>query len=222
MLAFITAAAWAQLPDGKDVPTAVPIVLGQTVEDAGSATVTANRVYKITLARGQKVTLTARFGQGVDNWSFYLMRPATRTIFTDFNQNAVAITYTRGNAALTHTVTITESGVYYIGVSFYDASRGNFTLRVDAEGTPIAVPNPTRAGCLNGKVESVTYSLQFVAVGLPDEVVIGGQRACATCQVKAPIYPDLAARLDTAMLAGASVEACYDSAGGIFQIKLSK
>ena len=101
MLAFITAAAWAQLPDGKDVPTAVPIVLGQTVEDAGSATVTANRVYKITLARGQKVTLTARFGQGVDNWSFYLMRPATRTIFTDFNQNAVAITYTRGNAALT-------------------------------------------------------------------------------------------------------------------------
>ncbi|MCA2965949.1 MAG: hypothetical protein INH40_18785 [Acidobacteriaceae bacterium] len=44
LLAAFSASTFAQLPDGKDIATAVPILIGQSFEDAGSSATTPNRV----------------------------------------------------------------------------------------------------------------------------------------------------------------------------------
>ena len=71
----------------------------------------------------------------------------------------------------------------------FRSSGITYSLVVTAQGTPITVPNPQTAGCLSGQVDYITYSLQLIAAGLPDEVSIGGQKACPSCTVKQPLYP---------------------------------
>lgn len=123
------------------------------------------------------------------------------------------------NASLTFTYQVASAGVYYIVLSA--ASTGiTYQLQITADGTLIGVVNPTSAGCLNGQIDSITYSLQLIAAGLPDEASIGGTRLCASCTVKPPAYPQLVIKMETAMSLNVGVSACYDAAGNIFQLKL--
>jgi len=220
LLAAFSASTFAQLPDGKDIATAVPILIGQNFEDAGSAATGSDRVYSINLARGQRVTFTRTMTQ-TNSWcgSLALYSPTSRSVAQ--GERVAGDRACRGNETASIDFTVPATGVYFLNV-FFGGGSGSYRLQISATGTPIALPNPTRAGCLSGRVESITYSLQFIALGIPDELTIGGQRVCPSCQVKAPIYTEMAARLDAAMNAGTAVEACYDSAGSIFQIKLSK
>lgn len=214
------AGSWGQEPDGTDISKAIPIVFGQTVSDIGDARLVPNKVYRIALARGQQFNAVARTSGGA-RWRLELLAPSVLAIgsirdadilFADGN-------YWTNNQAMTIAYQVPAAGNYFIRVLF-DGSGINYTLQVSAQGTPIAVPNPTTAGCLNGKVDSITYSLQRIAAGLPDEVSIGGTRACGACVAKAPLYPEISARLESALQSGVNVEACYDSAGNIFQLKL--
>jgi hypothetical protein len=93
-------------------------------------------------------------------------------------------------------------------------------MTAKSTGTPISIPNPPTTGCLTGRVDYITYSLQLIAAGLPDEVSIGGSKACASCTVKPPLYPEISTRLESALKSNVNVEACYDSGGNIFQLKL--
>ena len=88
------------------------------------------------------------------------------------------------------------------------------------QGTPINVPNPATAGCVTGQVDAITYSLQLIAAGLPDEVSIGGAKLCSSCSVKAPAYKELVDKMESAMGMNVGVSACYDNSGNIFQLKL--
>jgi hypothetical protein len=214
---------FGQLPSGNDISSAIPIVLGQTINDIGDSSLAPNRLFKITLARGQAISAVATRGTGSGtSWRLELLSPATQSIGA-LRDNQVLVCsnncFLVGGTGLNVSYQTPQAGVYYLRVFFGDGGQ-SFSLRVTATGTPIAVPNPTSAGCLSGRVDSITYSLQFIAMGLPDEVTIGGTRACASCTVKPPLYPEISSRLEETQRAGGTVEACYDSSGNIFQLKL--
>ncbi len=216
--------AVAQEP-GDQPNSAIPISLGSTVEDIGDRVQRPFIHYKIALARGQKFTVTIRSASSTRNLSTTyvgIFGPGLRARPTccRFSQaNLLAQERYGDPGSLTYEVA--SSGEHYV-VLYFDGSGIRYSLRVVAEGTPIAVPNPATAGCLSGRVDSITYSLQLIAAGLPDEVTIGGTRACTSCQVKPPAYPEISSRLENALRSRISVEACYDSEGKIFQLKMAQ
>jgi hypothetical protein len=211
----------AQEPDGSDIDKAIPIFFGQTVTDIGDRQQVRHKVYKIVLASGQQFSVTANSNAANKRWWLGLLTPDVRTIGA-LRSNQILARYSdsySGDNGLTYTYQVPSAGTYFVLLEF-DSTGVNYSLRVTAQGTPIAVPNPTTAGCLTGRVDSITYSLQLIAAGLPDEISIGGVRACPACTVKPPLYPEITNRLESALLSGANVEACHDSTGNIFQLKL--
>jgi hypothetical protein len=214
--------AFGQGAEGSDFSSSIPIVFGQVVRDIGDSNQRRTIIYKINLARGQKVSISLSDTNGntrVD-MGLYLVSPNVKSLATWGNADTLARQDgCCGSSTRSVTYQVAAAGTYYIVLGF--SSTGvSYKLEVLAEGTPIAVPNPTTAGCVNGRVDYITYSLQLIAVGLPDEVSIGGTKLCANCQVKAPLYPEIAQRLENALRSKVNVEACYDSPGNIFQIKL--
>ncbi len=221
LLAVFSVGVRGQEPDGTDIATAIPIYFGQIVSDIGDVKAAPAKVYAITLARGQRISADAsnQLRRGC-NWRLSIWGPSSRNVAALQNRDVLADSGDRClDNGLTVTYTVPAAGTYYIILGF-GVSGVPYTLRVTSEGTPIAVPNPPTAGCLTGKVDSILFSMQRIAAGLADEVAIGGQRACASCTVKAPLYPEITSRLEGALRSGVNVEACYDSAGSIFQLKL--
>ena len=215
---------FAQLPSGNDISTAIPIVLGQTINDIGDSSLSPNRVFKITLARGQAISAVLSVPRGNIFGKIDLLAPSTRSIATLTSNQILSCSggsncFSANNSGFDFTYQVPQEGVYFIRV-FFGSGGNSYNLRVTATGTPIAVANPASAGCLSGRVDSITYSLHFIAMGLPDEVTIGGTRACASCTVKPPLYAEISSRLEETQRTGGSVEACYDSSGNIFQLKL--
>ena len=221
LVAAFSIGTFGQEPDGKDIATAIPIYFDQTVTDIGDEKAAPVKVYKITLARGQRFTADATSELKTGGyWRLSIWGPSERNVASLNDNNVLADS--RGQniqLGLKATYLVPVAGTYYVILGF-DVSGARFSLRATSEGTPIAVPNPTTTGCLTGRVDSMLYSLQRIAAGLPDEVTIGGQRACATCTVKSPLYPEISNRLEAALRSGINVEACYDSAGSIFQLKM--
>jgi len=209
----------AQQPSGNDISSAIPIFLGQTIEDIGDEAQNRNRVYRITLARGQELSVVATSTAQNRRWYAAILAPTTASLGTITGAQNLRAFGTTALESINLRYEAPAAGNYFIWLNF-TASGMRFTLRASATGTPIAVPNPTSAGCLSGTVDSITYSLQFIALGLPDEVTIGGTRACPSCTVKPPLYPEISSRLEETMRANGRVEACYDSTGNIFQLKL--
>jgi hypothetical protein len=221
ILAAVGGGLLGQEPDGSDISKAIPIYFGQTVSDIGDRQLSNNRVYKVVLARGQQFNIVANTPTPVPRWRLELLSPTVLALGSLRDADILSRygNYWTNDTSMALAYQVPAAGTYYVRVLF-DSTGVNYSLRVSAQGTPIAVPNPTSAGCLNGRVDSITYSLQLIAAGLPDEVTIGGTRACPSCTVKAPLYPEISNRLESALLSGANVEACYDSGGNIFQMKL--
>jgi len=218
-LPMLAGAAFGQGPDGSDINKAIPIAFGQTASDIGDAKQVPSKVYKIVLARGQQIRVVSASTASSVFWRLQILDPSTGSLGAIQRSNVLESNGFSGANGLSLTYQVPVAGTYYIYLAF-QSSGTDYTLQVTPLGTPIAVPNPTSAGCLTGKVDSITYSLQFIAVGLPDEVVIGGSRACASCTAKPPLYPEISDRLEAALRSNSAVEACYDSAGNIFQLKL--
>jgi len=223
-LTVATTALMAQAPDGTDINKAIPIIFGQTVSDIGDGKTAPGRIYSINVAKGQLITaiLTVPNGQPSASMEMGLLPPTVKTLngcFWGCNKPSIQGDYVNPGRTVTWNYQVAAAGTYYVEVGF--ASTGvNYNLQVTATGTPLAVPNPPTAGCLNGRVDYMTYSLQLIGVGLADEVSIGGLKACATCTVKQPQYTEVVSRLENAMRSKLNVEACYDSTGNIFQVKL--
>lgn len=222
-LFVLAAPGLAQEPDGSDIDKAIPIFFGQTVTDIGDRQQVRNKVYKVVLARGQQFSVTANSNTPGRAWWMGLLAPSVRTISSVQDTQRLASTagsfFFNDTSGLTFNYQVPVAGTYFVWLQF-NSPGVNYSLRVTAQGTPIAVPNPTTAGCLTGRVDSITYSLQLIAAGLPDEISIGGVRACPACTVKPPLYPEITNRLESALLSGANVEACHDATGNIFQLKL--
>ena len=221
-------ALFAQQPDGSDINKAIPVYFGQTTNDIGDGSTRSVVVYSITLAKGQSITPLASKtpgGNAGGDWGLFLLRPSSVTVKALQSADilgCVGINCSNGNnnaQAQTFNYQVSVAGTYYIMLQFR-SSGITYSLVVTAQGTPITVPNPQTAGCLSGQVDYITYSLQLIAAGLPDEVSIGGQKACPSCTVKQPLYPEIADRLERALGNKLNVDACYDSSGNIFQIKL--
>jgi uncharacterized protein (TIGR03437 family) len=101
-------------------------------------------------------------------------------------------------------------------------SAGQSAIPV-AAGTPASgQPNPGAAGCITGQVDYITWSLQWLYLDLPDELSIAGTKLCPSCAVKAPAYPEMMGTLETALSARKSAQACYDTNGSIFQVKVAR
>src|SRR5260370_20265765 len=57
LAALLPTGAFAQ--DGSDINKAIPIVFGQTISDIGDSSLVPNKVYKISLAKGQQFNVVA-------------------------------------------------------------------------------------------------------------------------------------------------------------------
>lgn len=222
--------SYGQLPAGSNVGNAIPIYFGQQVSDIIDGGTRPIVVYSITLAQGQEVSFsTSLLGTGARDYCIALSAPhatsmeSMRTRHCDQAAGEAAVLERTRIGLSTHSISyrVATTGRYFLTVKSFSAST-NFSLHAEAKGTPISLPNPATAGCLAGPVNSITYSLQLIAAGLPDEVVIGGTRACNSCQVKPPLYPEISNRLENALRSRINVEACYDAEGKIFQIKLAQ
>jgi hypothetical protein len=75
---------------------------------------------------------------------------------------------------------------------------------------------------LIGQVDYITYSLQLIALNLPDTISIGGAQACASCTVKPPLYSQSVDKFEVALRSSLPVQACYDTNNKIFQISLQR
>ena len=213
--------------DGTDINKAIPIFFGQIISDTIDATTRPRQVYRITLAKGQQfsASMTIAAARPVANIGIHLFPPSIQSIQnfgcpTGTGAPAVTGQYGQNSRAVTFSYLVAPAGDYFVMVCPLFSTGVQYELQVKADGTPINVPNPVQAGCLLGRVDYITYSLQLIAAGLPDEVSIGGVKACTTCQVKAPKYPELASRIENALRSKVNVEACYDGGGDIFQLKL--
>lgn len=225
MLLAGLAGARLSAQDGSDVNQAIPIYFGQEISDTVDEQLKPLQVYSITLAQGQTLSVTASVPTARP-WCVAIFAPTTRTLAdlrrttcTGLAPLATSGAKSANNSSLAFDYQVPIAGKYYIAVAA-GAPSLNYKLQVTAHGTPIGVPNPPSAGCLNGRVDSITWSLQLIAAGLADEAVIGGARICTSCTVKQPLYPEIVNRLENALRSKVNVEACYDAGGNIFQIKL--
>ena len=211
--------------DGSDINKAFPIYFGQTVNDTGDNATRPYAAYSINLAKGQTVTVQAKVPPGATShrWGVAILRPSTVSVATFQNADCLAwwgnCLGNYDDPAQTFTYQVATAGTYYIAIKFYSGGV-NYNLTVNAVGTPIGVPNPASSGCVNGFVDYITYSLQFIAANLPDEVSINGTKMCATCSIKAPIYSQIVDKLETALRTGLSTQVCYAADGNIFQVSL--
>jgi hypothetical protein len=219
------ARALAQMPDGSDINQAVPIWFGQNIHDIGDVNTAPLRVYSIPLAKGQQfsATLTNPSTDPGVYMGITLLPPTARSVAGcgwNCATGSVASDSTGVHSA-SFTYTVPAGGTYYVKVGFGSVGV-NYNLQVKAGGTPIVTPLPPTAGCLTGQVDYVTYSVQLIAMGLPDEVSIGGVVACnsSNCQVKPPAYAEIVSRLESALKSQVPVSACYDSTGNIIQLKV--
>lgn len=97
--------------------------------------------------------------------------------------------------------------------------RSTRTVRIAVSGSADALPPPS-ANCVSGKVENITFSLQYKTPGLADEVTIGSTLLCGKCDRKPPIYIEFVRKLEAARLAGNNVDACYDEFGTMNLVRL--
>lgn len=218
MMMLLPAMCPAQVPDGSDINVAIPIYFGQTINDTIDSKTRPIQYYSITLAKGQQLSVRAKTASNY-SWNIGLKAPGAKDTdnYVVGDGSSYQGSFVGSNRALDYQVA--AAGTYYIEVVAYDTGI-TYQLQVTANGTPIATPNPTSAGCLTGQVDYITYSLQLIAASLPDEASIGGTKLCTTCTVKPPAYPQLVSKLETAMGLNVGVSACYDATGSIFQLKL--
>ena len=211
-------------PDGVDINSAIPIWFGQKVNDIIDSSLKPIQVYSIPLARGQKFSATVRITSAAACVALNLFPPSQRSApGNDFNSGSLAQNSVCAGNAITWNYEVAVAGTYFVGVQAYNGSTGiKYELQVTSEGTPLLTALPTKAGCVAGQVDSITYSLRLLALNLPDEVVIGGITLCSSCAVKAPIYSQMVDKLESALKTGINVEACHDSQGQLFQVKLQR
>jgi hypothetical protein len=212
----------AQLPSGSDVNSAIPIYFQQVVSDLGDVKTAPLKVYSITLSKNQQIsaTLSEAATAPAANLDIELWGPGTTTLANcTYNRcNPTLANQVAGNThSVSFTYTASADGVYYVLTSF-GSNSVNYTLEVTTRTPP--VPPPCNGGNLSGQVDYITYSLTLIAAGLPDSASVGGTQLCPTCTVKAPQYPDIAQKMETAMGMNLPVSLCYDSTGNILQITL--
>lgn len=209
-----------QTPDGSEINKAIPYFFGQIATGLGDPQINPPFiVYSIDLARGQQITISGNVATGSGAIGLALLKPSALTVRSARTEDLAVGCLRCGQRSLSYLVPV--PGKYFLVVEFFNSSL-TYQVSANTTGTPVALPNPPNAGCLSGRVDYITFSLQRIASGLPDEVSIGGNRACASCTVKAPGYPEIADRLESAVRNNVNVEACYDSGGNIFQIKIIK
>ncbi|MFN7922340.1 MAG: hypothetical protein U0Q16_19715 [Bryobacteraceae bacterium] len=224
-LALPLASAVFGQADGNDISTAVPITLGQVTNDILDERTKPRQIYKISLARGQRVraTVTLQPTASPARIAVTLIEPERRTLSScnwGCDARGLANDYTEGRG-VSWLYQVATGGDYYVGV-FTGSAGVNFRLEVTADGTPIVTPLPAQAGCVFGQVDFVEYSLRLVAMGLPDRLSIGGQEICGNCTAKPPLYEPIVREIKDAMRMGVNVEACYDDKGNIFKVKLQR
>lgn len=220
LMTLIPAAGLAQVPDGNDISTAIPIYFGQTINDVIDGKTRPIQWYTVSLSKGQQVSFRAKTANGSTSWNICLRTPNAKVTDGCAAFSGAQSGYSGGGTNPSIDYQVATSGVYIFDVFTWDPGV-SYQFQMTATGTPIATPNPTSAGCLTGQVDYITYSLQLIAASLPDEASIGGTKLCPSCSVKPPAYPQLVNKLETAMGLNVGVQACYDATGNIFQLKMN-
>lgn len=212
----------AQTYEGSDVNSAIPIVFGQTITDVVDKNGRPDLVYAIDLARGQQLTVLARTTPKASKF-FYLLLLAPNTPTIARWRSGFSVAQDNENRATERTFnyTVPTAGRYFIWIDTDDNGVG-FELQAKAVGAAIDVPLPQTAGCVEGSVDSIAYTTRESSSGLAEEVLIGGTKICAACDVKPPLYPALIQKLERAQNSGLWTSACYDSTGQILRVSVKR
>lgn len=214
-------------PDGLDISTAVPITFGQVINDVMDARTRPRQVYRIPLARGQKIIarLTIADSQPAAGIGLYLFgpnQPEVRNMICGAFHTPQLAGVSSTSRGTSWEYLVANEGSYYVVTCAAGSSGVQYRLQVDAEGVPLLTALPAQAGCLFGQVDFIEFSLRLIAMNLPDRLSIGGTEACASCTAKPPLYDSIVRKLEDAMRSGVNVEACYDDKGNIFKVKLQR
>ncbi len=147
--------------------------------------------------------------------------PTTSATIAGARSNVVFIGLTPGNVGLAQAniqiPALAIDGEFPLVVQLGVVSSKPVLISV--KGTSSA-SLPDGVKCISGQVDSVTFSLQYKTPGLADEVIIGGTKLCAKCDVKPPIYVEMVSKLEEASTTGIRVDACYDSAGAVNLLRM--
>ena len=125
-----------------------------------------------------------------------------------------------GLAQANITVPSLSSGSYPLVVTVNGQASRPVTMSVAGSGNSVDGTLPPGAKCVSGAVDSITFSLEAKASRLADEVSIGGNRLCAKCDLKPPIYGNFVDKLEIARNEGLSADACYDGFGTLNYLRL--
>jgi uncharacterized protein (TIGR03437 family) len=190
-----------------------------------------NAAVTVRAAPGETLTL---YGTG-----FGPVTPAQPTgqLVTTPAPVASPVTVTMGGmAAQVQYAGLIGSGFYQINVVVPSVASGNQPVLVSVGGVQAASqpyvpiqtlpsqtasdPSPTIAGCLTGQVDLMTYQVGHVPFGVPVAASIGGTQMCSTCQVKPPVSLEFASRMENSIRKKEPVQACYDSTGFVYTLKI--
>jgi hypothetical protein len=219
-----SAALAQQPPPGADISTAIPIWFGQFVNGIGDSGTNPRVVYSIPLAKGEQIsaTMTVPASAPSPAMQLILFSPSTTTVAgAGYSTGSQGVADSgRSSRSATYSYLVPADGTYYVVAAFASESV-SYTLQVSTRGTPQLQTLPTQAGCLTGEVDYITYSLDLIALNLPDQISIGGTASCASgCTIQAPMYSQITEKLEKAMAFNLPVQACYDANGNIFQVQL--
>lgn len=202
---------------GSDIRTATPLEFGQVVHDNIDATLRRRLVYSVSLARGQRFTVTVKESGTASIW-VGVYNPSLTSIAND--PAALASRGWAGDAA-TVEYAVPAAGTYFVGVW---ASGGSSEVEIvmNAVGSRLDVPLPAVASCLEGNVDEIQFNLQQVSLNLAEEVTVGGVKICASCSVKPTIFPAFVDFLRQAHFAGTRVQVCHAADGQIVRVKSAR
>ncbi len=217
LAAFAAAFAAAQDYEGSDIRTALPIEFGQVALDNVDPTLRPRIVYKVSLARGQRFSVTVKERGAAQFW-IGIYNPALTTI-------ANAPPALAGNGYYTDAATIEyavpAAGTYFIGIWARNGASEIETV-VNAVGARLDVPLPATAACLEGNVDEIQFDMRQVSMNLAEEVTVGGVKICAACTVKPTLFPAFVEFLRQAHFAGTRVQVCHAADGQIVRVKSAR
>jgi hypothetical protein len=209
--------AFGQDYPGSDIRTATPIEFGQVVADNIDETLRVRVVYSVSLARGQRLSVTTKERGSAQVW-VGIYSPSLTTIAN--GPNALANGGYRNDVS-TFEYAVPAAGTYYIAVwGRYGASE--IETVVNAVGARLDVPLPAVASCLEGNVDEIQFNLQQVSMNLAEQVTVGGVKICAACDVKPTLFPAFVDFLRQAHFAGTRVQVCHAADGQIVRVKSAR
>ncbi len=118
IVAMVLPGAFAQVPDGKDIATAIPYSIGQVATGIGDSATAPRVVYAVKLAKGQTINVAAVRTSQANGLGLSLLTPQALTVATARFPESVADSKGCCDTNTQIDYLVPATGTYYIVVFF--------------------------------------------------------------------------------------------------------